>query len=216
MPSLAKRTGNCSRKHCKISWKLPGDKISGMCSLGSASTSPGTQRPWQRDHPSWWPEAERRGPGAPGRTGPHVEREPVGVCHPPYHPALGVCGPHCQAHPTDRSGPMSPSPASPAMSCSRHLAHCPLLLGQCLSGRVSGHFSPSQNPPAPQVENKCRGRKGETGSLKEIEGDISDISSPSPMPTNGCKQLPWARERQKSGAPESSEETSVRHILFFS
>ena len=70
MPSLAKRTGNCSRKHCKISWKLPGDKISRMCSLGSASTSPGTQRPWQRDHPSWWPEAEREDPGLPAGLDP--------------------------------------------------------------------------------------------------------------------------------------------------
>lgn len=63
--------------------------------------------------------------------------------------------------PTDRSDPMSPSPASPTMSCSCHPAHWPLLPGQCLSER-SGHFSPSQNPPVPQVENKCRGRKGET------------------------------------------------------
>ena len=193
-----------------------GDRISAMLSLDSASTSPGTRRPRQRDHPRRWPGAECRGPWPPGRTAPHMEREPVRVCCPPHHPALGLCDPHCPAPRTDRSDPMSPSPASPAMSCSRHPAHWPLLPGQCLSGRVSGHFSPSQNPPAPQVENKCRGRKGETGSLKEIEGDISDIPSPSPMPTNQCKQLPWARERQKPGAPESSEETSVRHVLFFS
>ena len=96
-----------------------GDKISGMCSLDSASTSPGTWRPWQCDHLSQWPGAELRGPGAPGRTGPHVEREPVRVCHPPHHPVLGPCGPHCQATPTDRPGPMSPLAVPPATSCSR-------------------------------------------------------------------------------------------------
>jgi len=89
-----------------------GDKILGICSLDSASTSPGTRRPQQCDHPSWCPGAERWGPGAPSRTGPHVEREPVRVCHPPHHPALGLCGPHCQAPPTDCSGPMSSSHCS--------------------------------------------------------------------------------------------------------
>ena len=36
------------------------------------------------------------------------------------------------------------------------------------------------------------------------------------MPTNRSKQLPWVRERQKSGAPESSEETSVDTLWFLS
>ena len=42
-----------------------GDKISRMCSLDSASTSPGTWRPWQCDHLSQWPGAEHQGPGVP-------------------------------------------------------------------------------------------------------------------------------------------------------
>ena len=95
-----------------------GDRISGMFSLDSASTSPGTRRPRQHDHPSWWPGAECRGPEAPGRNGPHRERKPVLVCRPPHHPALSLCSPHCQASPTDRPGPMSPSPAPPATSSS--------------------------------------------------------------------------------------------------
>ena len=105
-----------------------GEKISGICSLDSVSTSPGTWRLWQRDHPSQWPGAECRGPGAPGRTGPHVEREPMHVCRPAHCPAYGLCGPHCQAPPTDRSGPTSPSPAPPATFCScppRTLATAP-------------------------------------------------------------------------------------------
>ena len=92
-----------------------------------------------------------------------------------------------------------------------HPAHWPLLPGQCLSGRISGHFSPSQNLHPPTSGDHVQGK---IGSLKEVAG-VSDAPSPRPMPTHRYKQLPWARERQKSGAPESSEETSVRHMMSF-
>ena len=188
-----------------------GDKISGMCSLDSASTSPRTWRPQQHDHLSRWPGAECRESRAPGRTGPHREREPVHVCRPPHHPALGLCGPHCQAPPTDRSGPKSPSPAPPATSCSRPTG---ILATASRTVSVRTHLWPflpiTESTPPPSGDHM----QGKIGSLKEVAG-VSDAPSPRPMPTHRYKQLPWARERQKSGAPESSEETSVRHMMSF-
>ena len=188
-----------------------------MCSLDSASTSLGTQRPQQRDHLSRWPGAERRGPGAPGRTGPHVERESLRVCCPPHPPGLSLCGPHCQAPLTDHSGPMSASPGPPATSCS----HPPCTLATA-PGTVSVRtrlwsFLPITESPLPQVETTCRGRKGESGSLKEVVGISGEGAlSLHSMPTNRSKHLPWVRERQKSGAPESSEETSIDTLWFLS
>lgn len=147
-----------------------GDKVSRICRLDSAFTSPRTWRPWQHDHLSQWPRAEHREPGAPRRTRPHVEREPVHVCHPPHRPAFGLCSPHCQAPPTDCSGPMSPSTAPPATFCSRPprtLATAPKTVSvrTCLWSFLPITESP---PPPPQVEIMFRVRKGKTGSLKEV------------------------------------------------
>ena len=137
-----------------------GDRISGMFSLDSASTSPGTRRPRQRDHPRRWPGAECRGPEAPGRNGPHRERKPVLVCRPPHHPALSLCSPHCQASPTDRPGPMSPSPAPPATSSS----HPPSTLAtapRTVSVRMHlWSFLPITESPPPSHEGERRGKQG--------------------------------------------------------
>ena len=107
------------------------------------------------------------------------------------------------------------APRAPHQPLQQRSAHVhpepwPLLPGQCLSGCISGHFSPSQNHH-PQV---MKGKEGENRVPKGGSGCFRH-PLPSPMPTNQHKQLPWARERQKSGAPESSEETSVRHMMVF-
>ena len=170
-----------------------------MCSLDSASTSPGTWRPQQCDHLSWWPGSERRGSGAPGHWTPCGEG--ACACLPPSSPpSIWPLWPSLPGSPQKSFWPHEPlnSPSSNVLLTStQNPGHCSQdSVCQDASLVISSHH---RIPPTPQVETTFTVRKGKTGSLKEVVC-VSDTPYPVPCQQTNTNSF-HGQEKGKSQEP---------------